>query len=268
MIKLLASIVVALLLASASSSLAADSPEKTAKPRTFLMVVAHPDDENIIGGFLARLAREGHNVRLIIATDGKYSPLATSIPEGDELGAARRKESQCAAEALGIPPPIFLSIDRLDTKNGVRSYLNGRKSFLELLSHQLSVLKPDVLLTFGPDGEYGHPEHIVVSAGLTELLLRDGLVDKYPLYYIAWQREEVLDDNTLSFVDPRYVGALAYFTEDDEKKSFKAGSCYQTQFTQEQMTEMASEASKAENIVRFRRFRTDEISRGTPREKL
>jgi len=266
--KLLVSIAVALLLATALGSTAADSPEKTTKPRTFLMVVAHPDDENIIGGVLARLAREGHTVRLIIATDGKYSPLATSIPEGDELGAARRKESQCAAEALGIPPPIFLSIDRLDTKNGVRSYLNGRKRFLELLSHQISTLQPDVLLTFGPDGEYGHPEHIVVSAGLTELLLRDGLVDKYPLYYIAWQREQVLDDDSLSFVDHRYLGTVAHFSDEDEKKSFEAAKCYVTQFTHDEIDELIEGASKAENTVQFRRFRADEFPPGDPREEL
>jgi N-acetylglucosamine malate deacetylase 2 len=266
--RTLVSTFIALLLCATPSTVAAASLKEGDGLKTFLMVVAHPDDENIIGGFLARLAREGHTVRLIIATDGKYAPLATSIPEGELLGAARRKESQCAAQALGITPPIFLAIDRLDTKSGVRSYLNGRKRFLELLSAQLSTLQPDVLVTFGPDGEYGHPEHIVASAAVTEILLRDGLVDKYPLYYIAWQREQVLDDDSLSFVDPRYLGTVATFSDEDEMRSFEAAKCYKTQFTQEQIENQIAVASRAENRVYFRRFRADEVGPDAAREEL
>ena len=267
MTKILVSIAVALLIASLNG-IASDSPKKTTKPRTFLMVVAHPDDENIIGGVLARLAREGHKVWLIIATDGKYGTKVTSLPEGDELGAIRRRESQCAAQALGIQPPIFFSIDRLDTKNGVRSYLTGRKKLLELLSSQLATLRPDALLTYGPDGEYGHPEHIVASAALTELLLRDGLVEKYPLYYIAWQREQVLKDKSLSFVDPRYLGTVARFSDEDEEKSLQAAKCFATQFTQDEINDLIKEAPTTENVVQFRRFRADEFSSENSREEL
>lgn len=256
------------LLLATTNGLAVTPPETKATPRTIMMVVAHPDDENAIGGVLARFAREGHDVRLVIATDGKYSPLATSLPEGDALGAVRRDESRCAAKALGIPPPVFLSIDRLDTRNGVRPYLDGRKKFLARLSEQLATVRPDVLLTFGPDGEYGHPEHIVASAALTELLLRDGLVGRYPLYYLAWQREQVLDDDSLSFVDPAYLGAVARFSDEDERKSFEAGRCYASQFTPQEMDEMVKEASAAENVVYFRRFRAELVAPGSLREEL
>jgi LmbE family N-acetylglucosaminyl deacetylase len=262
------SLLTAALLVASSNGVAGPTPEAKPAHKTFMMIVAHPDDENIIGGVLARLAREGHDVRLVIATDGKYSPLATSIPEGDALGAVRRDESRCAAKALGIPPPVFLSIDRLDTRNGVRPYLDGRKKFLALLSEQLATVRPDVLLTFGPDGEYGHPEHIVASAALTELLLRDGLVEQYPLYYLAWQREQVLDDDSLSFADPAYLGAVARFSDEDERKSFEAGRCYASQFTPQEMDEMVKGASAAENVVYFRRFRADRIGPGSVREEL
>ncbi|WP_290886654.1 PIG-L family deacetylase [Arenimonas sp.] len=258
----------ACLLVLATRAMAVEPPSAKAPAKTYLMVVAHPDDENIIGGVLARLAREGHHVRLVIATDGKYSPLATSIPEGDALGAVRRDESRCAAKALGIPPPVFLSIDRLDTRNGVRRYLEGRKQLLELLAKELATTRPDVLLTFGPDGEYGHPEHIVASAALTELLLRDGLVEQYPLYHFAWRREQVLDDDSLAHVDPAYLGAVARFSDEDEEKSFAAARCYASQFTKEEMDAQVAGAAAADNVVYFRRFRADRIDAGHVRDEL
>lgn len=245
-----------------SIGFANEPPPGHARPKTYMLLVAHPDDENMIGGVLARLAREGHDVRVVIATDGKYSPLATDIPAGDALGAARRLESQCAARELGIAPPVFLGIDRLDTKNGVRQYLDARPVFLAALTDQLKSIDPDVIITFGPDGEYGHPEHIVAAAGISEILLRDGLVARYPLYYMGWLREQVADDDSLSHVDPRYMGVMARYTDDDERKQIAAGRCYVTQFTPEEMDAMATGVKGAENVVYFRRFRVDEIPPG------
>lgn len=69
---------------------------QTSTSRTITGIFAHPDDENMIGAVLARLAREGNRVFVIIATDGKYGTRVTNIPEGDSLGAIRQQESICA----------------------------------------------------------------------------------------------------------------------------------------------------------------------------
>lgn len=221
-----------------------------------MVVVAHPDDENMMGSMLARFAREGHRVHVVIATDGKDGTRVTKIPAGDELGAIRRKESQCACQRLGIPPPLFLGIDRLDTKNGVRSYLNGRKALLQALQEQLQTIRPDALFTFGPDGEYGHSEHIVIGAALTELLLREGLVEAYPLYYFAWTREDVGDDEDLSYVDRRYLDAEVPYREEDKQRELDAARCYVTQYTAEEMAENAQlAASQSRSTVFLRRLR-------------
>ncbi len=45
---------------------------------------------------------------------------------------------------------------------------------IDELKTYIQKLKPDILITFGPDGEYGHSEHIVTWAIVTELLLREG----------------------------------------------------------------------------------------------
>jgi len=223
--------------------------------RTFLVVVAHPDDENMMGSVLAKLARQGHKVQVVIATDGKDGTRVSSVPAGDALGALRRRESACACKQLGVEPPIFLAIDRLDTKYGVRPYLDGRRVLLAELEKQLAAVDPDALFTFGPDGEYGHPEHIVVGAALTELLLKRGLVEKYPLYYLAWTQEQVGDDAELGYVDASYLDLKIGYTDEDEKKSFEAARCYATQATPQEIEDLVRrETADKLNAIHFRKL--------------
>src|SRR5580765_2077887 len=54
-------------------------------PRVLVAVLAHPDDETPIGPILARYAREGVQVHLVIATDGAEGASNTTIPRGPEL---------------------------------------------------------------------------------------------------------------------------------------------------------------------------------------
>src|SRR6476620_9250164 len=74
-----------------------------AQLRPVVAVFAHPDGERIIGPLLSRLAREGRETHLIIATDGaKGVRDFAKIPAGAELAAARTKEATCAANRLGV----------------------------------------------------------------------------------------------------------------------------------------------------------------------
>src|SRR5689334_16911745 len=77
-------------------------PVQKAQPRRpVLAVFAHPDDERVIGPLLSRLAREGRETHLVIATDGSQGVTDfAKIPAGAELTAARVKEAQCAADRL------------------------------------------------------------------------------------------------------------------------------------------------------------------------
>ena len=66
-------------------------------------IFAHPDDERVVAPLLSRLAREGRETHLVIATDGsKGIRDFARIPAGPELAAARTKEAQCAANRLGV----------------------------------------------------------------------------------------------------------------------------------------------------------------------
>lgn len=225
------------------------------QPKTILAIFAHPDDENIIGHVLAKYARSGHKVQVLIATDGKEGTRVTSIPAGDSLGAIGGKKAFVHSEALGILPPVFLHLDRLDTKIGVRKYLNCRKQLLDEVKKHIELLQPDVLITFGPDGEYGHSEHIVTSAVVQEVLLREGWVEKYPLFFPAFTKSEVNNDDDISFVDEKYLNLKVKYSDDDEMKMFKAAKCYLTQFTESEIQELITdETTDKLNIMYFRQF--------------
>src|SRR5215213_8970288 len=71
--------------------------------RSIVAVFAHPDDERVIAPLLSRLAREGRETHLVIATDGaKGVRDFAKIAAGAKLAAARVQEANCAANRLGV----------------------------------------------------------------------------------------------------------------------------------------------------------------------
>lgn len=126
---------------------------------TLLAVFAHPDDETFRpGGTLALLARQDVRVQVLCATRGEAGSCGDPprcTPE--ELPAVREAELRCACAALGIDPPRLLH------------YPDGelQKVDIEALSVDIlamaSEVKPKVMLTFGPDGLSGHPDHVAIG---------------------------------------------------------------------------------------------------------
>jgi LmbE family N-acetylglucosaminyl deacetylase len=225
-----------------------------AKKRTILFVGAHPDDETAISEVLSFHARGGNKIYVIIATDGKDGTRVTKIPAGDSLGSLRRKESTCGCAALGLEPPIFLGIERLDTKIGVARYFAAHQQFLDSLKSRIPSINPDVIIAAGPDGDSHHSEHIVAGAAVTELLLAEGWVDRYPLYYFGWKKGAASVDD-LGFVDEQYFNVAVKYDSVDEIKAIKALRCYVTQYTEAEFKE--EEARKVDdktNTIFFRKF--------------
>src|SRR5262245_32176291 len=95
-------VVMGLILSSAVFSFGQDTP------KTLVAVWAHADDETLVGPILARYAREGAQVYMIIVTDGAQGGSNTSIPRGPELARVRAEEARCSAQALGVHGPILL----------------------------------------------------------------------------------------------------------------------------------------------------------------
>lgn len=224
------------------------------KKPTLLAVFPHPDDESALAEALVVYSKLGFRVQLIIATDGKDGTRVTKIPAGGELGRLRKDESRCAAKKLGIEEPIFLGIDRLDTRIGVVKYFAEHRRFRELLKEQVLRLNPKFILTFGPDGDTSHSEHIVAGAAVTEVLLSEGWVEKYPLYYLAWKKEEGETSN-LGYVHEKYLSVTIKYSQAEEDKALEIMPCYVTQYTIEEIREdREKKLADKYNVLYFRRF--------------
>lgn len=228
--------------------------QSSEKKKTILFIGAHPDDETAISEVLSKYARLGNKVYVIIATDGKDGTRVTKIPAGDSLGILRRAESVCGCKVLATEPPIFLGIERLDTKIGTGKYFKEHQRFMDSLRVKIPLINPDVIITAGPDGDTHHSEHIVVGATVTELLLAEGWVQKYRLYHFAWKKgDESVDPG--GYVDEQYYNVKIDFLPEDESKAIKALQCFVTQYTPQELKEEAGRKQKdTTNTIYFRRF--------------
>src|SRR5947207_8426655 len=139
-----------------------------------LAVFAHPDDERVIGPLLSKLAREGRETHLVIATDGSKGVRDFAhIPAGPELAAARTKEAQCAASRLGVRQLHLLGLP----DGGLASFdaLGKLRSAVVAI---IDSLKPAAIITYGPEGGTGHPDHRLVGDVVTQIVQAD------PRYYM------------------------------------------------------------------------------------
>src|SRR5919202_7003609 len=122
--------------------------------RPVVAVFAHPDDERVIGPLLSRLAREGRETHLVIATDGSQGVRDFAhIPAGAALAAARTKEARCAADRLGVRQLHMLGLP----DGGLASFevLGKLRSGLAAI---IDSLQPAAIITYSPEGGTGHPD--------------------------------------------------------------------------------------------------------------
>jgi len=142
----------------------------TEENQTIMALFAHPDDEAVTGvsSLLSKYAREGHDVYLAIATNGDLGVNAhAGIPAGDSLATKRAEEAACTCTHLKINPPVLLGLgDGTLAKDFTAAPLHQK------LDSMLQIYKPDVLITWGPDGGYGHMDHRLVH-NVTHELVQD-----------------------------------------------------------------------------------------------
>ena len=124
-----------------------------------LAFLAHPDDESYRpGGTLALLARKGVQVQVVSATKGSAGSCGDPpLCKPKDLPKTRLNELRQACRTLDILPPILLDyrdshLNQVDRKKGVQKLLT--------IIHEF---QPQVILSFGPDGLSGHPDHITIG---------------------------------------------------------------------------------------------------------
>ena len=136
--------------------------------RPVLVVVAHPDDELFMAPAIAALAREGRAVTILFATVGDQGPGVTTRERGPELGEVRRAEAACSAKALGVRARFLEGIGDGTLADTPQAEGSPAKTFLDQFVYAYLEVAPDLVLTWGPDGGYGHADHRMVSALVTE----------------------------------------------------------------------------------------------------
>jgi N-acetyl-1-D-myo-inositol-2-amino-2-deoxy-alpha-D-glucopyranoside deacetylase len=153
-------------------------------PWRLLVVHAHPDDETLwTGGMIARYVAAGVAVTLVTCTLGEQGEVLTAelrdlaADRADQLGGYRVAELQAACAALGVTDLRFLGgigrwrdsgmVIEPGARASVPPDLHPRAFAAGVLDEQVGALvevlaqvRPQVVVTYGPDGGYGHPDHV------------------------------------------------------------------------------------------------------------
>lgn len=149
-----------------------------------LLIVAHPDDDVVIGGYLARIALDEHKrVAVIYCTNGDGGGNAVGNEAGASLGQMREIEARRALAYLGIHNVWFLSGHDTPGQNVLRSLDNwnhGRA--LDDVVRLVRITRPDVILTWLPDPVVGenHDDHQASSVLAVEAFDAAGDATVFP----------------------------------------------------------------------------------------
>ncbi len=128
---------------------------------SLLAVFAHPDDESIAcGGLLASCADAGVQVSVCCATGGELGSTAgmpaSPVPGPADVRRARVEELRNATRILGVTTVVVL-----DYEDGMLPWIEAERLEADIRD-TIVRLRPDVVVTFGDDGLYGHPDHIAI----------------------------------------------------------------------------------------------------------
>lgn len=156
-----------------------------------LAIGAHPDDETVLaGGTLAWAARSGMAVHILGVTRGEGGEVGEPpVTTPDRLGEVREAELRCAGGRLGATAVHFLPfVDPQmvpTTEDPAPPTALGRiaaepQEFEEALVAAIRQLRPDVLLTHGTNGEYGHPQHVYTNQIVRQAFVSAGDAGAFP----------------------------------------------------------------------------------------
>jgi LmbE family N-acetylglucosaminyl deacetylase len=203
--------------------------------RPIIAIFAHPDDERVVGPLLSRLAREGRETHLVIATDGSQGVTDFArIPAGAALAAARTKEATCAANRLGVKQLHIIGLP----DGGLASFdvLGKLRSRLAAI---IDSVKPAAILTFGPEGGTGHPDHRLVGDVVTQIIQGDARFATVDLLYASLPSERLRTapkaQPTVNGMAESYLTVRVPFEEQDLVAGREEYACHKSQYTPAQM---------------------------------
>ena len=162
---------------------------------SLLACYAHPDDESFgSGGMLAYYAQHGVHVALVCATRGEVGEISDpALATPETLAEVRENELRCACQAMGFDDLTFL--DYRDSgmagtpeNDDPRAFANVEaETVIARLVGLIRQRQPQVVVTFDPQGGYGHPDHLAIHRHTVAAFHAAGDPNQYPEQGPPWQ---------------------------------------------------------------------------------
>jgi LmbE family N-acetylglucosaminyl deacetylase len=223
-----------------------------------MAIFAHPDDETLVGPILNQYASRGKEVILVTATDGRlgFTDFA-GYEDSDDLAAVRRKELQCAADHLGAELIHLDYEDQLGISEGHGNLVSQSRGILRDLHQIIEERKPDVIMTFGPDGYSNHMDHRIVGLSVTQVLLSREWDKKPSLFYVGIPASNLDEENRIYMgTDDSYLTVQMPYTDEELRVAERAALCHESQFTPEFVQQWFDTMQEWGNVIHFRPFET------------
>ena len=146
-----------------------------------LLVMAHPDDESMgAGGLVLRHTRNGVATHLVCATYGEAGWMGKPLgAKRGELPEIRAQELEEAAQALALS-----GVELWDYPDGGLAH-SDQKELTQRIWDRISRMRPRAVVGWGPDGGYGHPDHIAMGACTDAAVAAMTEGDRPALYHLA-----------------------------------------------------------------------------------
>ena len=163
---------------------------------TILSIWAHPDDEAYLcGGIMAMATAAGSRVVCATATRGELGVTDARKWPPEELPAIRERELAECLRILGVTEHRWLGYP----DGGCAAV--DRSTAADQIADVLRETAPNTILTFAPDGQTGHPDHIAVHRWTVEAVRRTGI----GTLHVVANTQEWLDDHLPQWIE---LGAI------------------------------------------------------------
>ena len=208
-------------------------PALAAPSRVVLALFAHPDDEVTVAPALAAEARSGALVRIVYATSGDAGPGVSALAKGAELAHLREGEAACASAALGLPAPLLLRFGDGQLPGYARGADSAGRDLAGELKAAILAARPAVVITWGPDGGYGHADHRMVGALVTQIVQAMPATDRPRLIYGGFSAAAGPlpgGFGTWAQTAPDLLDVSVPYTAADLAAASKAAQCHASQF--------------------------------------
>ncbi|MGE5378706.1 MAG: PIG-L deacetylase family protein [Bacteroidota bacterium] len=184
-------------------------------PLKLLVIFAHPDDESMgMGATLAKYAAQGVETYYVCASRGErgwFGPKEQN-PGLQALGQTRTKELEQAVHELGMKGLYFL-----DYIDGEVDQADPEEAIAKIVTH-IRRIQPQVVVTFPPDGNYGHPDHIAIGQFTSAAIIcavdstyQDP--EKLPSHRVFKLYYMVDSENFINLVAP-FMGDMTFLVDD------------------------------------------------------